>query len=122
MNIKKLTLLILGFTFLILGTIGIVLPVLPTTPFMLLAAGCFSGSNKKMENWIKKNKYFGIYIENYQKGTGVPKKIKIKSIIYLWLSLSICFFFIKNIWVIIMIFIIGSIVTVYLMSLKKKEE
>ena len=122
MNIKRILLLVFGFTFLTLGAIGMILPILPTTPFVLLAGGCFSGSNKKMENWIKKNKYFGYYLENYQKGTGVPMKIKIKSITYLWISLLLCFYFIHITWVIVLISIIGSLVTIYLLSLKNKVE
>lgn len=122
MKMKKTLLLIFGFIFMTLGALGIILPVLPTTPFMLLAAGCFSGSNKKMENWIKKNKYFGSYINNYQNGLGVPKKIKMKSIAYLWISLIICTFFMDKLWVKLLIFMIGSLVTIHLLSLKTKKE
>lgn len=122
MKMKKTLLLIFGFIFMTLGALGIILPVLPTTPFMLLAAGCFSGSNKKMENWIKKNKYFGSYINNYQNGLGVPKKIKMKSITYLWISLIICTFFMDKLWVKLLIFMIGSLVTIHLLSLKTKKE
>lgn len=76
----------LGTFFVVLGTIGIFLPLLPTTPFLLLAAACYARISKKLPCWILhnrflKNKWFGTYIKNYLEGRGIPLKIKILSIL-----------------------------------------
>ena len=62
--VKKRLLFILGFISLILGIVGILLPLLPTTPFLLLSAYCFSRSSEKLNNYILNNKFFGQYIRN----------------------------------------------------------
>lgn len=63
---KKIILLIFGFIFLALGSAGVILPILPTTPFILISSICFASSSKKMSLWIENNRYFGPLIENYR--------------------------------------------------------
>lgn len=63
--VKKRLLFVLGFVSLILGIVGIILPLLPTTPFLLLSAYCFSRSSEKFHNYILNNKVFGQYIRDY---------------------------------------------------------
>ena len=72
-----------------LGTIGMALPILPTTPFLLAAAACFCKSSTKMYNWLLNNKWFGDYIKNYKEGKGLPIKTKIVALTVLWATLSI---------------------------------
>ena len=76
-SIKKGILVASGTFFLVLGIIGIFIPLLPTTPFLLLAAACYIRGSKKFYYWLIKNKWFGKYIKNYQEGRGVPLKVKI---------------------------------------------
>ena len=77
--------LVLGGTVsLALGAIGIVLPILPTTPFLLLSAACYFRSSDRMYNWLIGNKWFGKYIKNYREGKGIPLKTKIFAIAVLW--------------------------------------
>jgi len=73
-------LIIAGTIFLGFGVIGIFLPILPTTPFLLLAAVCYARSSQRFYNWLMNNKWFGNYIKNYYGGRGVPLKFKILSI------------------------------------------
>ena len=115
----KPILLVCGFIFTGLGLIGIVLPVLPTTPFLLLAAACFARSSEKWHNWLMTNKLFGDYLRNYQEGKGIPLKIKIMAISFLWVTILISiYFFIEN-WIIqIILIIIASAVTVHLITIK----
>ncbi|GAA5818474.1 MAG: YbaN family protein [Methanobrevibacter sp. CfCl-M3] len=63
MKVKRAIYFVFGATFLSLGAIGVVLPLLPTTPFVILAALCFGKSSERAEKWILSNKYFGTYIE-----------------------------------------------------------
>ena len=63
---------LVGIISLILGSIGIVLPVLPTTPFLLLSAACFAKSSKRFYNWLMNNRILGTFIKNYKEGLGMP--------------------------------------------------
>ena len=65
-----------------LGTIGMVLPILPTTPFLLAAAACFCKSSARMYNWLLSNKWFGEYIRNYKEGRGLPIRTKITALTF----------------------------------------
>ncbi len=121
MKTKKFFFLILGTAFLSTGAVGIIIPVLPTTPFILAAFFCFSKSSKKAEQWIMKNRYFRSYIENYKNKKGVPLDVKIKSILFLWISLlgSLLFFNQKNLYIILIL--VGIAVTVHILLLKTKK-
>ena len=70
----------LGSLFVAIGYIGIFVPGLPTTIFLILAAGCYIRSSKKLYNWLINNKLFGQYIRDYYEGKGMPLKAKISAI------------------------------------------
>ena len=76
-----------------LGAIGIFLPILPTTPFLLLAAACYLRSSERMHKWLLSNRWFGEYIRNYQEGRGIPLKTKILAMIFLWVAILYSVFF-----------------------------
>ena len=80
---------IAGTICVVLGAIGMVLPILPTTPFLLAAAACYYKSSKKMHNWLLNNRWFGEYIRNYTEGKGLSKKTKITAITVLWTTISL---------------------------------
>jgi uncharacterized membrane protein YbaN (DUF454 family) len=79
-----------------LGTIGIVLPILPTTPFLLAAAACYYKSSPRMHNWLLTNKWFGEYIRNYKEGKGLTLKTKITALTMLWVTIGFSTVFILN--------------------------
>ena len=64
-----------GFLSMVIGLIGIVVPGLPTTPLMILAAACFAKSSQKFYDWIINNRLFGKHVKNYREGKGIPKKV-----------------------------------------------
>jgi uncharacterized membrane protein YbaN (DUF454 family) len=112
-------LIILGSIFLGIGIIGIIVPLLPTTPFLLLAAACYIRSSKKCYNWLLKNKRFGPYITNYIEGKGLPLKIKLYAIIMMWIMILLSvIFFVNNIFIRIILIIIAFLVSLYLMKIK----
>ncbi len=78
MNLRKLLLITVGCIAFALGAVGAVLPILPTTPFLLLAACCFAKSSVRLNNWFKGTKLYKANLENYVKGEGMPKKAKIR--------------------------------------------
>ena len=120
MKLKKLLLNVLGLLALVLGVIGIVLPILPTTPFVILAAACFSVSSPKLLRILEKNRYFGSYLENYRKKTGVPRKVKIRSILVIWISLIVSMILVNILIIYIILTLIGAGVTIHIISLKNR--
>jgi len=121
MNVKNKVLIILGFLFLFVGTIGIFTPILPTTPFVLLAATCFS-NNPKLNTWLHRNKIFSDYITNYKERTGLKKRTIIISLIFLWCPLMISIVHIQAMWAYTFLPCIGIFVTIHIlyMSLPNK--
>ena len=67
----------LGSLFVALGTIGVFVPGLPTTVFLIIAAACYIRSSQKLYNWLISNKTFGPLIKDYREGKGMPKKAKV---------------------------------------------
>jgi uncharacterized protein len=85
-----------GLISLVIGGIGMVLPILPTTPFLLASAACFCKSSPRMYNWLLNNKWFGEYIKNYKEGRGLPMKTKITALTVLWITISFSAVFLLN--------------------------
>ncbi|MCL2591984.1 MAG: YbaN family protein [Defluviitaleaceae bacterium] len=119
-KIKKLLLNLLGFICLGLGAIGIFMPGLPTTPFVILAAICFSRSNEKAYKWLKSTKFFGPYIEHYKTKQGVAKRLKIVSIIVVLTSLTISMLMLRTTWAFIVLPIVGLCVSIHIALIKTK--
>jgi len=119
---KQVLLLLAGFISLGFGAVGVALPVLPTTPFVLLAAICFSASNEKMARWLEKSRVFGPYIENYRTKAGIPIWLKCASIAFLWTGLSISMVLTRAVWAYILLGIVGIGVTVHLLMIKTKKK
>ena len=114
-----------GTISLVLGAIGIVLPLLPTTPFLLATAACYYKSSSRMHKWLINNKLFGEYIRNYQAGRGIPLKTKAIAISVLWITIGVStFFFLERLLppflvlpIQIIMISIAIIITIYLLKL-----
>jgi uncharacterized membrane protein YbaN (DUF454 family) len=110
-----------GTFFLALGLIGIPLPVLPTTPFLLLAAACYLRGSERMYRWMHTNRYFGDYLSDYRAGKGVPKKTKIYSIVTLWAVIGASAFALReNIPVVVILLVVAAGVTAHILLIKTK--
>lgn len=108
-----------GTFFLGLGIIGIFLPLLPTTPFILLAASCYARSSKKLYDWLLNNRWFGNYIKKYREGKGIPRKVKVLSISFLWIVIGYSVLFVVNVlFVRIILSLIAVGVTIHILSIK----
>jgi uncharacterized membrane protein YbaN (DUF454 family) len=88
--------IVAGIICMVIGAIGIVLPILPTTPFLLAAAACYYKGSPRMHKWLLNNKWFGEYIRNYTEGKGLTKKTKITAITILWITIGFSTIFILN--------------------------
>ena len=85
----RIVLIIVGMLSLVLGIVGIFLPVLPTVPFVLLAAACFSRGSKKMHHWLVRIPFAGKVIGDYEKGRGVSRRTKVTALLMLWTGMTI---------------------------------
>jgi uncharacterized membrane protein YbaN (DUF454 family) len=116
---EKVIFISFGTLFTALGIIGIFIPVLPTTPFLLLAAILYSNSSERFLNWLYTNRLCGSYIKNYREGNGIPLKQKIMTIIMLWLTIGLsAIFFVEALWIKILLGGVASGVTIHLISIK----
>jgi uncharacterized protein len=76
-----------GVLALLLGILGLFLPLLPTTPFLLLASWCFARGSERLHRWLLSHRVFGEYLRNFEAGRGIPLKAKILATVMLWGSL-----------------------------------
>lgn len=115
--------LISGFLLVAIGVIGIFLPVLPTTIFLILASACFVKSSPKANEWLRNHRVLGIYIKNYQDKTGLTIKAKIFNIAFLWIMILLSAFYLTDefyIKVILLLIAVG--VTIHLLMIKTKKD
>jgi uncharacterized membrane protein YbaN (DUF454 family) len=119
----KPILILLGSIFLGLGFIGIIVPGLPTTPFLLLAAACYVRSSDRLYSWLLDHKLFGKHIRNFRETRSIPLASKIGSIVVMWImiGLSVCIFIeVISLKIIIVILgIIGSLVLLLIPTTRK---
>jgi len=121
MRIKNLILIVLGFALIGLGAVGVVIPVMPTTPFIVFAAFCFSASSPGFYEWLLKNRIFGPYIENYRTKQGISIWHKTASIAFVWTGITVSMFLINALWAYILLGIVGIGVTIHLLLIKTKK-
>ncbi len=118
-KLKKGLLIFAGTAFTTIGIIGIFVPILPTTPFLLLAAACYLRSSRRLYNWLLNNRFFGAYVCNYLDGRGMPRKIKIATILLLWITIACSIIFAVQALVIRVILLVVAVgVTVHIMLIK----
>jgi len=106
-----------------LGTIGVVLPLVPTTPFLLLAAACYARSSKRLYNWLLANKIFGSTIRQWQENRSVAYRTKVTAIVLLVLTLGTSIVFFVPLWPVkILLVAIGTWVVQFLVRLPTKPQ
>jgi uncharacterized membrane protein YbaN (DUF454 family) len=114
-KLKRIILLLIGSIALGMGFLGLFLPLLPTTPFILLSAYCFASSSKRFYNYLLKHKVFGEILTNFYEKRIITCKTKIVALATMWTSLlASMYFFMPFYWVRILLILIGIGVTVYL--------
>jgi len=118
-KIKNTLWIILGIVALSLGIIGVFIPFLPTTPFLLLAAGFFLKGSERLYQWLISHKVFGEYIRNFREQKAIPKKTKIFAVSTLWSTiLTSIFFFTETLALRVLLFGIGAAVTIHILHYK----
>ena len=119
----KYILAILGLISLFLGILGIFIPLLPTTPFLLLSATLFMKSSKRLYNWLMTHQYLGKYLQNYIHHKTISTNTKISTISLLWITIAASIFFVveKLIFKILLLAIAVG-VTIHILSFKSRKE
>lgn len=121
-RIRQATLWASGWVSLGLGIVGIVLPLLPTTPFLLLSAWCFAGSSKKAHHWLLHHRVLGPTIRAWQNGEGIPARVRNRAIAAIWLGMLLSMFIVGRWWVTITLALIGAGVSLYLFRLPVQKK
>jgi uncharacterized membrane protein YbaN (DUF454 family) len=115
----KTVYVILGSVSLGLGIVGVFLPVLPTTPFLLLAAALYLKGSPRLYEWLIDHKYLGPYIRNYRENKAIPLRAKIVSVAMLWVTILLSAFLAVNVWWLrILLICIAVGVTWHILSFK----
>lgn len=117
---------LLGFVFLALAVVGVFLPLLPTTPFVLLAAGCFAQSSERMHRWILRNPTFGPMITDWDEKRCVSCRIKVIAITSMMVvgGFSVYFALDTTAWRLagVLLLLIGALVVARLQTCGAKEK
>jgi uncharacterized membrane protein YbaN (DUF454 family) len=101
---------IAGSVFVVLGAFGVILPGLPTTPFLILAAACYIRSSQRLYDWLIANKTFGPYLRDYREGKGIPKRAKKIALIMMTIFVGYAVLFaLDDLFVRIVVLILGMI-------------
>lgn len=105
-----------------LGAIGIVLPGLPTTPFLLLAAYCFARSSEHFHGWLLNHRWFGSYVRNFEEGRGMTRRAKAATLLVMWLSSGATIvLFVPVVWGQLGMFLLAAAVSAYIVRLPTPE-
>ena len=117
-KIKRILFISLGTIFLGIGSIGAILPILPTTPFLLLSAACYIRGSPRIYQWLISNRVFGEFIGNYVKGKGIKRRQKWIAICSTWLMISVTIiFFLDEVLLRILLLVIAGAVSAHILSL-----
>lgn len=107
-----------GWVSILAGVVGIFLPLVPTVPFLLLAAVCFGKSSLRFHSWLIEHNHLGPLIRDYLHGGGIPLRAKRMAIGMVWVSFpASAFLFVKVEWLSILLIAIAAGITLYLLRL-----
>lgn len=111
--------IIFGTLSLGLGILGIFLPLLPTTPFLLLTAALYFKGSPRLYQWLLSHRYLGPYIRSFREEKAIPLRAKIVSLLLMWGTMLYCIFFlIPLVWVKVVMFLIAAGVSYHILSFK----
>lgn len=117
------TLLIIGTISVILGVIGLLLPIMPTTPFLIVAAACYARSSRKFYVWLVTNRWFGQQIRDWRAGKGIPLKSKIAATVVIAATFGTSIaVFVPYIWLKITMVVIATAVLIYIWRMPTNRE
>lgn len=110
-------LIVIGWTAVVLATLGVVLPLLPTTPFLLLAAWCFARSSPRFHHWLLYRSWFGGYLRHWQRYRALPPGAKWKAVVVILLTFAISLWLIKIVWIRVLLLVIMTLLLTFMLRL-----
>lgn len=122
-SLRRATLFAAGSLSLVLGVIGIFLPLLPTTCFLLLSGWCFARSSPRMYEWLHHNPMFGKYLREYRDDKVIPPRLRLVTLATLWLALAFSAVLVSTRpWIVLLLLGIGVTVSWHLFSLESSAD
>lgn len=119
---KKNFLIVLGTLSLVLGLLGIALPLLPTTPFLLLSATCYFHGSDRLYRWLMSHPTLGPYIHSFREDKAIPLRVKVVSVTMVWVTLLYCIFFVVDLlWLRILLFLLAIGISWHILSYKTRR-
>lgn len=113
----KLVLNICGCLAVVLAILGVFLPLLPTTPFLLLASACFARGSDRLHRWLLNHGTFGQYLRNFEQGRGIPARAKLLALAMMWTSIGYAVWRYPQWWLKAGLLLIAIGVSIYLLRL-----
>jgi len=111
-----------GAVCVVLGVIGIFVPLLPTTPFMLLAAACFARSSRRFHDWLLANRTFGPLIVEWEKHRSIPRRTKLTAIGLMSLTLAVSIvFFVRPAWLQGLLAVFGVVLAIWMYRMPSRD-
>jgi uncharacterized membrane protein YbaN (DUF454 family) len=117
---KKYLLILIGWISVVLGVIGALLPIMPTTPFILLAAWCFARSSERFHQWLLNQRHLGPIVRDWDNGEGLPYKLPTRLILLAWFSLLTTSVIVHLWYATGLLTVVGLLLTMYLSKLPVK--
>lgn len=117
---KQVVLTVAGFLLLVIGLIGIVFPIWPTTPFVLAAIACFSG-NPGLRGKLLRIKFIRAHYYNYRDRVGLSASNVLLSLIFLWAVLAVSVILTAKLWVALLLLSVGAAVTAHILIMAKPK-
>ncbi len=105
-----------------LGMLGVLLPVLPTTPFVLLSGACFAGGSRRLYLWLSSTRNFGPMLRHFKTGEGIPAGVRKRALLTLWGGLCLSALLVRRWPIWLLLAAVGIGVTVFLCHMKTRAE
>jgi len=115
---KKVLLVAAGSLCLGLAVLGLFLPLLPTTPFLLLASACYVRSSERLHGWLMENRLLGGYIRNFKERRGIPLRARVTTVLLLWLPLAYSIYRLDLLWLELLLLLMGVTWSVLILRMK----
>ncbi|ELR67304.1 heme utilization protein [Photobacterium marinum] len=111
--VKRALLLSIGWLSVVLGVLGVFLPLLPTTPFLLLASACFMRGSPRLSRWLHQHPHFGPVLRNWHENRAISKTVKRRANITIVASFSLSILLVPLLWHKVMLVVIGTVLLVW---------
>lgn len=120
-GVVKYSLILAGFLLIVIGAIGIVVPGLPTTIFLIGAAACFAKSSPCLHSWLLSHKWFGPVIKDWQQNKSIPRKAKFVALFSMLLACAYTWLMVSSTWLVISIYLVMLFPFIYVSRLPLSE-